>query len=125
MPNPVCWFEIYVDDMERAKLFYQTVLGTELSLLSDPTDTNTQMWAFPSDMNQYGSTGTLVKMQGVSAGGNSTIIYFSSEDCAIEEARGEAAGGQIHQAKRSIGPHGHIVLAVDTESNIFGIHSMN
>ena len=40
MPNPVCWFEIYVDDMERAKLFYQTVLGTELSLLSDPTDTN-------------------------------------------------------------------------------------
>jgi hypothetical protein len=125
MPNPVCWFEIYVDDMERAKLFYQTVLGTELSLLSDPTDANTQMWAFPSDMNQYGSTGTLVKMQGVSAGGNSTIIYFSSEDCAIEEARVEAAGGQIHQAKMSIGPHGHIVLAVDTEGNIFGIHSMN
>ncbi len=125
MPNPVCWFEIYVDDMERAKLFYQTVLGTELSLLSDPTDTNTQMWAFPSDMNQYGSTGTLVKMQGMSAGGNSTIIYFSSEDCAIEEARVEAAGGQIHQTKMSIGPHGHIVLAVDTEGNIFGIHSMN
>lgn len=125
MPNPVCWFEIYVDDMERAKLFYQTVLGTELSLLSDPTDANTQMWAFPSDMNQYGSTGTLVKMQGVSAGGNSTIIYFNSEDCAIEEARVEAAGGQIRQAKMSIGPHGHIVLAVDTEGNVFGIHSMN
>ncbi len=125
MPNPVCWFEIYVDDMERAKLFYQTVLGTELSLLSDPTDANTQMWAFPSDMNQYGSTGTLVKMQGVSAGGNSTIIYFNSEDCAIEEARVETAGGQIRQAKMSIGPHGHIVLAVDTEGNVFGIHSMN
>ncbi|MFW1798838.1 VOC family protein [Acinetobacter nematophilus] len=125
MPNPVCWFEIYVDDMQRAKLFYQTVLGTELSLLSDPTDANTQMWTFPSDMNQYGSAGTLVKMQGVRAGGNSTIIYFSSEDCAIEEARVVAAGGQIHQAKMSIGPHGHIVLAIDTEGNIFGIHSMS
>lgn len=124
MSNPVCWFEIYVNDMARAKQFYQTVLSTELSQLSDPTDTSMEMWTFPSDMNQYGSTGTLVKMNGAPAGGNSTIIYFSSEDCAIEGARVAAAGGQIHQAKMSIGEHGHIVLAIDTEGNMFGIHSM-
>ena len=89
MSNPVCWFEIYVNDMARAKLFYQTVIGTELSLLSDPSNSSVEMWVFPSDMNQYGATGSLVKMEGISAGGNSTIIYFSSEDCAIEEARVE------------------------------------
>ncbi|MGR2919530.1 VOC family protein [Acinetobacter sp. 1125_18A] len=125
MSNPVCWFEIYVNDMARSKLFYQTVIGSELSLLSDPNDSSVEMWTFPSDMSQYGATGSLVKMEGISAGGNSTIVYFSSEDCAIEEARVAAAGGQVHQTKMSIGPHGHIVLAIDTEGNMFGIHSMN
>lgn len=125
MSNPVCWFEIYVNDMPRAKLFYQTVIGSELSLLSDPNDSSMEMWTFPSDMSQYGATGSLVKMEGISAGGNSTIVYFSSENCAIEEARVAAAGGQVHQTKMSIGPHGHIVLAIDTEGNMFGIHSMN
>ncbi|MFW2174909.1 VOC family protein [Acinetobacter guillouiae] len=125
MSNPVCWFEIYVNDMARAKLFYQTVIGVELSLLSDPNDSSVEMWTFPSDMSQYGATGSLVKMEGISAGGNSTIVYFSSEDCAIEEARVASAGGQVHQTKMSIGPHGHIVLAIDTEGNMFGIHSMN
>ena len=29
--NPVVWFEIYVQDMRRAKTFYETVLGVELT----------------------------------------------------------------------------------------------
>ena len=29
--NPVGWFEIYVDNMERAKQFYETVLEKPLS----------------------------------------------------------------------------------------------
>ena len=31
--NPVVWFEIYVQDMDRAKRFYETVLGTTLTKL--------------------------------------------------------------------------------------------
>ncbi len=124
MLNPVCWFEMYVDDMDRAKKFYETVLNIQLSQLSNPADTSMIMWSFPSDMNQYGTSGALVKVDGISAGGNSTLIYFSSEDCAIEQSRIEAAGGTIHQAKMSIGEFGQIVLAVDTEGNLFGVHSM-
>ena len=30
--NPVGWFEIYVQDMERAKAFYELVLQTQLNL---------------------------------------------------------------------------------------------
>ncbi|MDV2439045.1 VOC family protein [Acinetobacter gerneri] len=123
MINPMCWFEIYVNDIERAKTFYQTVFKTELSPLNVP-DPNMKMWVFPSDMQKYGATGTLVQMQGVPAGGNSTIVYFSSEDCAIEQARIEAANGKVHLAKTSIGEYGNIVLGIDTEGNMFGIHSM-
>ena len=32
-PNPVRWFEIYVQDMDRAKAFYEAVLGTRLERL--------------------------------------------------------------------------------------------
>jgi len=34
--NPVAWFEIYVDDLARAKQFYESVLGVNLDVLSDP-----------------------------------------------------------------------------------------
>lgn len=125
MKNPIGWFEIYVDNLSRAKIFYETVFQVELTEFSNPNINETiQMKHFPFEMQAYGATGALVKMDGVSAGAGGTIIYFSSEDCAIEAARIENAGGAIQQAKTSIGEHGFIVLARDTESNIFGIHSM-
>ncbi|TQV84774.1 VOC family protein [Exilibacterium tricleocarpae] len=123
MSNPVGWFELYVDDIERAKNFYQAIFDTTLERLSDPTDANAEMWAFSSDYENYGAAGALVKMEGFAAGANSTIVYFSCEDCAVEEARVEAAGGKIQQAKMSIGDHGFCTLAIDTEGNMFGLHS--
>jgi len=121
MGNPVGWFEIYVDDMARARQFYETVLGVTLA----PLDSGgPQMLAFPAAMDQYGAGGALVHMDGFGAGGNSTLVYFSCKDCALEASRVEAAGGRIQRPKMSIGQYGHIALAVDTEGNMFGLHSM-
>ncbi|MEB3293335.1 MAG: VOC family protein [Synechococcales bacterium] len=122
--NPVVWFEIYVDDLGRAKQFYESVLSVNLDVLSDPNDTGVEMLSFPSDMETYGASGALVKMEGVKAGGNSTLIYFSCEDCAVEAAKVEAAGGRIQTSKMSIGEYGFITLAIDSEGNMFGLHSM-
>jgi predicted enzyme related to lactoylglutathione lyase len=119
--NPVGWFEIYVDDMARAKKFYQDVLKVELQRLEGP---DVEMWAFPMEQNGTGSAGSLVKMEGFKAGGNSVLVYFMSEDSAIEEARIVPAGGKIQKTKFSIGQYGFVTLAVDTEGNMFGIHSM-
>lgn len=49
--NPVGWFEIYVDDMPRAKTFYEAVFATTLQPLGNPTtdDTGLEMWQFPGD----------------------------------------------------------------------------
>lgn len=124
MKNPVGWFEIYVSNMERAKAFYQAVLKVELNSLSDPTDSNVEMWAFPSDMDTYGASGTLVKMKGFESGKNSVLVYFSCEDCAVEASRVEKAGGELQQPKFAIGEYGFCALAVDTEGNMFGLHSM-
>ena len=118
--NPVGWFEIYVQDMPRATAFYQTVLGVTLSKLPAP---GVEMWAFPMNMEGPGASGALVKMAGVPSGG-STLVYFVCDDCAVEGARVAGAGGKVHKDKESIGEYGFIVLAVDTEGNMFGLHSM-
>jgi predicted enzyme related to lactoylglutathione lyase len=119
--NPVGWFEIYVQDMPRAKAFYEAVLGSKLETLPSP---GMEMLAFPMQPGASGAGGALVKMQGVPSGGNSTIVYFVSEDCAIEEARVKGNGGRVEKSKMSIGQYGHIALAYDTEGNMFGLHSM-
>lgn len=118
--NPVCWFEIYVQDMPRAKAFYEGVLAVKLEKLDTP---DIDMWAFGMDDKTVGSGGALVKMEGCASGGNSTLVYFASEDCAIEEARVERFGGKIQTPKMSIGQYGFITLAIDTEGNMFGIYS--
>ena len=46
--NPVRWFEIYVQDMARARKFYETVLGVQLEKLEGP---DLEMWAFPMVMD--------------------------------------------------------------------------
>lgn len=119
--NLGCWFEIYVQDIARAKAFYESVFQLKLERLNSP---DVELWAFPMEMGKWGAGGALVKMEGVPSGGNSTIIYFSCEDCAVESGRVIAAGGKIQREKWPIGEYGFIALAVDSEGNVIGLHSL-
>ena len=119
--NPVGWFEIYVQDIDRAKRFYGTVLQRTFEKLNADEP---EMWAFNGEMGKPGTSGTLVKMAGVPSGGNSTLVYFNCDDCAVEESRVEAAGGKVHRSKISIGQYGFISLVHDTEGNLIGLHSL-
>ncbi len=121
MQNPVRWFEIYVSDMNRARAFYESLLKIKLSNMPFSEG---EMWGFPSNPDKWGCSGSLVRMNGLTPSGVSTIIYFGSEDCAIEEKMIPNLGGKIHKPKMSIGQYGFITLAVDTEGNMIGIHSM-
>lgn len=119
--NPICWFEIYVQEMDRAKAFYEAVFQRQLTKLDT---SEIEIWAFPMAIDKCGTGGALVKMEGCPSGGNSTLVYFQCEDCAVEGGRVTKAGGRIHREKISIGQYGFIVLAYDTEGNMFGLHSM-
>ena len=120
--NPVSWFEIYVQDMPRAKAFYEAVFQGELTAMEKA---EMDMQLFPMDCQAKGAGGALVKMVGVPSGGNSTLVYFHCADCAVEAARAAAHGGSIFKEKMSIGEHGFIALVFDTEGNMIGLHSMN
>lgn len=127
--NPVGWFEIYVNDMDRARQFYETVLGVKLTELKSPDpglnpDASLKMLTFPMEQDLPGCTGALASMEGGQPTGNGVIIYFTCEDCAVEAKRAASAGGRIHKDKFAIGEHGFIALVADPESNIIGLHSM-
>lgn len=120
MNNPVGWFEIYVQDMERAKAFYRAVFGVQFTRLESP---QIEMWGFPM-RDGFGASGSLVKMPGFASGGNSVLVYFSCADCAVEAAKALQAGGKLQKPKMAIGQYGHIALVIDTEGNMIGLHSM-
>jgi predicted enzyme related to lactoylglutathione lyase len=119
--NPVGWFEIYVQDMERAKAFYESVFDVQLAKIDSP---EIEIWAFPMQAERYGAPGALVRMPGFSSGANSVLIYFSCADCAVEAAKAAGSGGKMEKEKFSIGEYGFIALISDTEGNMIGLHSM-
>ncbi len=123
MNNGIGWFEIYVANLDRAKAFYEKVFAIELQPIGNPETAELTMLAFPSNMEQYGSGGAIVHYEGCQSGGNSTVVYFSCDDCAIEEGRVVAAGGQVQQGKFSIGEFGFCSHILDSEGNLIGLHS--
>ena len=121
--NPVGWFEIYVKDMPRAKAFYEKVFGVTLQKLDTPAGDVSEMWSFPMSQNGAGAAGALVSMTAGPSGSGGTVVYFTSEDCAVETGRVTGAGGSVMKDKFSIGQYGFISLVVDPEGNVVGIHS--
>ena len=123
--NPVVWFEIYANDIDRAATFYEKVLQVALEDMTDPTDSSVQMKCFPSDMENYGSAGALVKMEAVKPSSNGSLVYFGCEDCKVLEDRAAENGAEVIQEKMAIGEHGFVSIVKDTEGNSIGFHSMN
>src|SRR5690554_2371079 len=121
--NAIGWFDIYVEDLERATTFYETLFQTKLEAIGDPTG-ETIMRAFPSNMGVYGASGALVKSPHGKPGVGGTLVYFSVEDCAVAETRVESAKGKVIRSKFSIGEFGWVSLCMDTEGNMFGLSSL-
>lgn len=124
MKNPVSWFEIAVDDMARARAFYEAVFGAPLQDFALP-DAEDEFAMFGTDYEQYGIGGMLYRAPKQSImRGNGITLYFACEDCAEEAARAAAHGGKILQDKQEIGDgNGFCALILDTEGNRIGLHS--
>lgn len=124
--NPFTWVEIYVDEMSRAQQFYEAVLNVKLTELPMPDAMGEmQMLCFPWAETERNISGALVKMEGMGPGPGGTLVYFTCDDCSVEEDRVEAAGGKVLQTKMPIGEHGFCSIIMDTEGNTIGFHSMN
>jgi uncharacterized protein len=118
--NPVGWFEIPVNDLNRAKNFYDQVFGTQLSL----TEMGPYKMAwFPMEREEAGAAGTLIKAEGYSPSHSGTLVYFSVEDLEGTLKKIQDRGGKTLLPKTSIGEHGFIAHFEDCEGNRVALHS--
>lgn len=117
----VGWFEIPVNDMSRAKQFYETVFKIEIK---EVDFCGLKMGWFPNVENPSGATGTLIKQDTYIPSQEGTLVYFMSTDVENEISRVEGAGGKIYQPKTKISDeHGFMAVFIDTEGNRIALHS--
>ncbi|GGI57888.1 VOC family protein [Winogradskyella haliclonae] len=117
----VGWFEIPVNNMERAKAFYETVFNIEINIVDFG---GLLMGWFPNNNGAYGATGTLIFQDSYVPSQEGTLVYFISENVQNELDRVEASGGKIYKAKTKISEeHGHMGVFIDSEGNRVALHS--
>src|SRR5680860_269283 len=99
--NAIGWFEVPVNNMDRAIKFYETMLGISLSR---NTMGDLDMAWFPMAENASGAAGSLVHHKEYKPSADGTLIYFNSQtnDLNDELGRVEAAGGQLIMPKKLI-----------------------
>lgn len=125
MKNPFAWVEIYVSDMERAQKFYESVLNITMIPMQTPgAFGDLEMVSFPWVDDGHNISGALCKMSDMSPGNGGTLVYFGCDDCSVELSRVTNAGGTVLQEKMSLGEHGFCGIALDSEGNSIGFHSM-
>ena len=125
--NVVGWFEIPVNDMQRAVEFYNNLFGFELE--ANPFWENDEMAIFPTDFENFlpGAAGALYKGKDARPGDTGPILYFTSPsgDCQNELDKAKEIGARILSEKTKIPEdHGFFVLLMDSEGNKIAVHSL-
>ena len=124
MKNAINWFEIPVNDYERAKTFYSTILDVEITDFHMP-EKQMKYGMFPYDMEGKGVGGAIVEMQEMNPSKDGSTVYLNGgEDLSVPLSKVEAAGGHIFMPKMDINENGFIAQFIDTEGNRVALHSM-
>lgn len=122
--NMVGWFEIPVENMDRAVAFYEHVF--ELKLDRHLVGQLEMAW-FPWTETGAGSPGSLVHFPAAyKPVDNGILIYLTahSGDLNNELSRVEDAGGKVLQGKTQISEeYGFMALILDSEGNRVALHS--
>lgn len=116
----LCWFEIPTADFDRAKAFYEALLGSPIERMEmGPV---TMGFLPPVD---GATTGAIVHADENKPSAEGVTVYFSGGDDLTEVLnRVEPAGGTVVVPKTEIGEgFGFFALFMDTEGNRVGLHS--
>lgn len=120
MSNALNWFEIPVNDFERAVRFYSTVLAAELR---EETMDNIRMAMLP--YSDPGVGGALVAGAPYQASAEGPVLYLNAgDDLSLPLARVVEAGGTVLMPKTFLGDAiGYIAWFSDCEGNRVALHS--
>jgi uncharacterized protein len=123
--NAISWFEIPATDLDRARKFYETILGISMIELETP---QLKMRLFPID-DVMGVGGALCDSGGFhkpSATEGPLIYLNANPDLQNVLDKVEKAGGKIVVPKTQISPeYGYMAVLIDTEGNRIALHSVS
>ena len=121
MKNLCAMVEISVEDFDRAKKFYESILGIEITEMNIM---DTQIGMFP--MEGYLNWGCISKCDQHRPSKDGTLIYLNA-DSDIEGMLEKitSAGGEILTPKTKLSNEfGFIAVFVDTEGNRIALHAL-
>ena len=122
LTNSVNWFEIPVNDFDRAKLFYSMIYNFEMP---DQIMGSVRMGFFLVEKGGIG--GAIVHGDGYVPSQEGTLVYLNSgKDLSVVLNRIENAGGKIIVPKTKINDElGYFAIFLDCEGNKVALHSMH
>ena len=120
--NVVNWFEIPVNDMNRAIRFYNLVFGYELESMDLGS---LEMAMFPATSGDSGSKGSLIYSPDYyEPSTKGTLVYFAISDIDKALSNVVEAGGKILMGKTLISEeYGYRGLMIDSEGNRIALHA--
>ena len=121
--NALNWFEIPVDDFDRAKMFYGRLFDYEMPEMQMGPN---RMGMLPFDQGKGGIGGAIVETEDFLPARQGTLVYLNGgDDLSVLLKRVDAAGGKVLQDKTRITPEiGFYATFLDTEGNKVALHSM-
>lgn len=120
--NSLNWFEIPVENMHRAKQFYQQIFCIEMD---EQTIMGMQMAFFPSEQGNGKVGGALVKSDLHKSNTEGVLVYLNANpDVSLVLERIEEEGGVVLMYKTMLtAGAGFIAIFIDTEGNRVALHS--
>jgi len=118
--NTINWFEIPVNNFERAISFYESIL--DIKLARENMD-DIDLAIFPADKEAV--SGALIKADFLQPGDQGSLVYLNVEgkmDDVIGRAQGR--GSNVLFPKTNLGEPGYIAHISDSEGNKIALHSM-
>ncbi len=120
--NAINWFEIPVDDFDRAKMFYSRIFDYEMpEMMMGPNRMG--FFVFEEGPSQVG--GAIVKGENFVPSREGTMVYLGAgDDLSVVLMRVDDAGGKVLMEKTQITPEiGYYATFLDTEGNKVALHS--
>jgi predicted enzyme related to lactoylglutathione lyase len=119
MAHQVVWFDIPVQDLDRALRFYSAVLGSTIKRQEFP---GMAMGVLPHSDGEVG--GCLYQSDEDKPSDHGVLNYLNANgrlDQAV--AAVEPNEGKVLQPKHTIGPYGFRAIILDSEGNRMALHS--
>jgi len=119
--NALNWFEISVNDIARAKKFYETIFSVEMQ---DMEMMGMKMSFFPSDMESKVGGGLVQGPMHKPSTEGAKVYLNANPDMEAVIAKIGPAGGTVTMPKTKINDDiGYMAFFIDTEGNAGALHS--